>query len=134
MRMVWLIFGFTALILAIIGIILPLLPTVPFLLLAAFCFARSSEKIHKWLLNHPKYGPPIHNWQNSGSISIKSKQLATVCMLIALIIPIYLGLSWLIVSTQIFGSDILYAIPTGAYALIMYITGFVFVYLLKNKV
>jgi len=69
MRMVWLIFGFTALILAIIGIILPLLPTVPFLLLAAFCFARSSEKIHKWLLNHPKYGPPIHNWQNSGSIS-----------------------------------------------------------------
>jgi len=55
MKMVWLIFGFTALILAIIGIILPLLPTVPFLLLAAFCFARSSEKIHKWLLNHPKY-------------------------------------------------------------------------------
>lgn len=102
MKMVWLIFGFTALILAIIGIILPLLPTVPFLLLTAFCFARSSEKIHKWLLNHPKYGPPIHNWQNSGSISVKSKKLATVCMLIALIIPIYLGLSWLIVSTQIF--------------------------------
>ena len=102
MKMVWLIFGFTALILAIIGIILPLLPTVPFLLLAAFCFAHSSEKIHKWLLNHPKYGPPIHNWQNSGSISVKSKKLATVCMLIALIIPIYLGLSWLIVSTQIF--------------------------------
>ena len=102
MRMVWLIFGFTALILAIIGIILPLLPTVPFLLLAAFCFARSSEKIHKWLLKHPKYGPPIHNWQNSGSISFKSKQLATICMLIALIIPIYLGLSWLIISTQIF--------------------------------
>ena len=40
----------------------------------------------------------------------------------------------LFVSTQIFGTDILYAIPTGAYALIMYITGFVFVYLLKNKV
>ena len=40
----------------------------------------------------------------------------------------------LFVSTQIFGTDILYAIPTGAYALIMYITGFVFVYLLRNKV
>ena len=40
----------------------------------------------------------------------------------------------LFVSTQIFGTDILYAIPTGAYALIMYITGFAFVFILKNKV
>jgi len=54
MKMVWLIFGFTALILAIIGIILPLLPTVPFLLLAAFCFARSSEKNTQMVIESPQ--------------------------------------------------------------------------------
>ncbi|MDC0146958.1 YbaN family protein [Amylibacter sp.] len=101
MRVIWLIFGYIALILAILGVILPLLPTVPFLLLAAFCFARSSEKIHKWLINHPRYGPPIYNWQNSGSINLKSKKLATICMVFALILPIYLGLNWFIIIIQI---------------------------------
>ena len=101
MRVIWLIFGYITLILAILGVILPLLPTVPFLLLAAFCFARSSEKIHKWLINHPRYGPPIYNWQNSGSINLKSKKLATICMVFALILPIYLGLNWFIIIIQI---------------------------------
>lgn len=101
MKIIWLFFGFITLLLALVGIILPLLPTVPFLLLAAFCFARSSTKIHGWLINHPKLGPPIYDWQNNGSISLKSKKIATICIMIALLVPIYIGLSWKIISFQI---------------------------------
>lgn len=101
MKIIWLFFGFITLLLALIGIVLPLLPTVPFLLLAAFFFARSSTRIHDWLINHPKLGPPIYDWQNNGSISLKSKKAATFCILIALSIPIYIGLGWKIISFQI---------------------------------
>jgi len=75
MKIVWLFFGFITLLLALIGIVLPLLPTVPFLLLAAFFFARSSTRIHDWLIKHPKLGPPIYDWQNNRSISLKSKKM-----------------------------------------------------------
>ena len=63
MRTVWLILGFFFTGLAMIGVILPLLPTVPFLLLAAFCFARSSDRFHRWLVEHPTLGPPIRDWR-----------------------------------------------------------------------
>jgi len=51
-----------------IGIVLPLLPTTPFILLAAFCFARSSKRCHGWLVNHKVFGPIITNWTEYGAI------------------------------------------------------------------
>ena len=60
-RLTWLIVGLLALALGAIGIALPLLPTTPFILLAAFAFAQSSEKLHQWLLDHNVFGPLIDN-------------------------------------------------------------------------
>lgn len=66
--------------LGVIGAALPLLPTVPFLLLAAFCFARSSPRLHDRLLAHPRFGPPIRDWRAQGAISRRAKWIATVSM------------------------------------------------------
>ena len=68
MRYLWLSFGFIALALGMAGAVLPLLPTTPFILLAAFCFARSSRRFHNWLLNHRTFGPMIENWRQEGAI------------------------------------------------------------------
>ena len=61
-----------------IGIVLPLLPTVPFLLLAAFFFAQSSERLHNWIMAHNIFGPMIEDWQNSGAIRPGAKKAATL--------------------------------------------------------
>lgn len=100
MRLIWASFGILALILGVIGIVTPLLPTVPFLLLAAFCFSKSSERLHHWLITHPVLGPPIENWNRSGAISKKSKQLATGSMLAVFVISLVIGLAPLILIIQ----------------------------------
>lgn len=65
--------GWICVILAIIGIVLPLLPTTPFLLLAAFCFSKSSQRFHDWLLNHPWFGDYIRNFQSGRGMTLKAK-------------------------------------------------------------
>ncbi|MEM7690293.1 MAG: YbaN family protein [Pseudomonadota bacterium] len=62
--------------LGVVGAVLPLLPTVPFLLLAAFCFARSNPVWEQKLLDHPTYGPQIRDWRARGAITRKSKVIA----------------------------------------------------------
>lgn len=93
MKTLWFTFGCLTVALAVMGIFLPLLPTVPFLLLAAFCFARSSDRAHSWLLNHPKLGPPIQDWQQSGAIGLKSKKTATICVIAAFMLSVVLGVA-----------------------------------------
>jgi uncharacterized membrane protein YbaN (DUF454 family) len=100
MKTIWFICGCITVGLAFIGVFLPLLPTVPFLLLSAFCFARSSERAHAWLLNHPKLGPPIQDWQESGAIRLPAKRMATVCVLAAFGISVFLGLRWKLLLIQ----------------------------------
>ncbi len=61
-RYLLLLCGWTAFTLGAIGAIFPVLPTTPFMLVAAACFLRSSERLHRWLLTHPKYGPQVRDY------------------------------------------------------------------------
>ncbi|WP_254776066.1 YbaN family protein [Nitrosomonas sp. Nm34] len=72
----WLYFGvgITALLLGILGIFLPILPTTPFILLAAACFARSSERLHEFLLGNRIAGPIIYEWCQYRSVSRRVKR------------------------------------------------------------
>jgi uncharacterized protein len=79
-RALWLVAGWLALLLGIVGIFLPLLPTTPFVLLAAFCFSRGSERWEHWLLHHPRYGPMVRNWRDHRAVPLRAKQLATGMM------------------------------------------------------
>jgi hypothetical protein len=76
MRLVWLLLGGLSLALGVIGAFLPLVPTVPFLLLAAFCFARGHPPFEDWLLSHATFGPPIKAWRERGAISRRGKLAA----------------------------------------------------------
>ena len=74
--------GFLFVGIALLGVVLPLLPTTPFVLLAAACFARSSEKWHRWMLANDTFGPMIRNWEKNRCISCRVKLIAIASMVI----------------------------------------------------
>lgn len=100
MRGLWLALGGLFLGLGLLGVVLPVLPTTPFLLLAAGCFARSSPRLHGWLLGHPVFGPPIRNWEENGAISRKAKRLAVGSMAAVLVLSVVFGLAWKVLLAQ----------------------------------
>jgi uncharacterized membrane protein YbaN (DUF454 family) len=71
-----------------LGIIVPLLPTTPFLLLASYCFSRGSERVHLWLLRHPVFGVLIGQWERHGVISLRAKRIATLSIALLLSYPV----------------------------------------------
>jgi uncharacterized membrane protein YbaN (DUF454 family) len=79
-RPLWLLLGLTSLALGIAGVVLPLLPTTPFVLLSAYCFARSSPRLHDWLISHRIFGPLILNWERHKAISPRAKVMAVLSM------------------------------------------------------
>ncbi len=111
-RLLWNIFGFICVALGVIGIVLPLLPTTPFLLLAAFAFARGSDRFSIWLLGHPVLGPPIKNWRDHRVIPVRAKILAIVFMGAALLISYLLA-----VPNYVLGIQALVMIPVSIFLL-----------------
>jgi len=81
-KTLFLILGFLFILLGIVGVFLPLLPTTPFILLAAYFFSQSSEKYHQWLLNNKIFGPILYNWENSRCIPSFAKKLSFVMIAI----------------------------------------------------
>ncbi len=80
-RGLWVALGMLSLALGIVGIFLPVLPTTPFVLLAAWCFSRGSERFERWLLLHPRFGPMVRDWRANRAVPLRAKQLALVMML-----------------------------------------------------
>jgi uncharacterized membrane protein YbaN (DUF454 family) len=109
-RFFWVSVGLLAVALGVVGAVLPLLPTTPFLLLAAFCFARSSPRLQAWIEDHHIFGPMILNWRRYGSIDRRAKRLAVLFMAaafalsIAMRLPIWalLGQGGILLAVSIF--------------------------------
>ena len=98
MRLVYLALGLMSLLLAAAGAVLPLLPTVPFVLLAAFFFARGHPPLEAWLLRHPVFGPHIVAWRARGAISRRGKRAALLAFGISAAVGlVMLALPWALV-------------------------------------
>lgn len=88
-RIAWLIAACIAIGLAVVGVVLPGVPTVPFVLLASWCAMRGSPRLHRWLVTHPRFGAMIVEWERNGAVSRRAKRTAVFMMLLAS------GLMWL---------------------------------------
>ena len=76
------ILGFIFLGIAVLGVFLPLLPTTPFVLLAAGCFAQSSERMHRWILANETFGPMVRDWERKRCVSCRVKAIAIGSMVV----------------------------------------------------
>ena len=85
-----------------IGVLLPIMPTVPFLLLAAFCFARSRPEWERRLLHHPHWGPSLRNWRERGAITRRAKLSAVLAMAAGAVFTWFtLGWPWVLISLAV---------------------------------
>ncbi len=90
-RSIYMLTGLLACLCGIVGIVLPLVPTTPFLLLSAFCFSKSSNALHQWLLSQPALGRVINDWEQSGMIALKTKVVASACMMAMVAAALLIG-------------------------------------------
>ncbi len=87
-RLLLLILGWLSLTTGIIGAFLPLLPTTPLVLLAAWCFSKSSERFHTWLIEHKYFGPIVRDWQSADGIPRRARNRAIIFMWVGMAISI----------------------------------------------
>ncbi|HQY50071.1 MAG TPA: YbaN family protein [Thermomonas sp.] len=82
-RFLWALLAWVSLILGIIGAVLPVMPTVPFILLSAFAATRGSDRLRGWLVAHPTFGRAILDWEQNGAVTRKAKWIASAMMSIS---------------------------------------------------
>lgn len=103
-RLLWLVAGLLSLALGLIGVVTPVLPTVPFVILAAWCFGKGSARWEAWMLRHPRWGPMVRAWRARRAIPRRAKRLALGMMAVSCVIaawqaPLWAAaLAWLICS------------------------------------
>lgn len=117
LRAAYLVAGFVCLGLGILGVVLPVLPTTPFILLAAACFARSSDRFYRWLVEHRHFGPLVREWREHRSIPYRTKVWAIVLMssTLALSIVFFVRAPWLQAALAALGLALalwLYRVPS----------------------
>lgn len=100
-RLAWLTLGILALGLGALGVLLPLLPTTPFVLVAAFAFAQSSQRLHDWLLDHNLFGSLIANWRRYGAISRSAKTVSIASMAGVVIVSLLIEVPSLVLAIQL---------------------------------
>lgn len=88
-RWLYLALAYVSIGLGLIGVVLPGLPTTPFLLLAAWAAGRGSERVHHWLYTHRYLGPPLRNWQEQRAIPLRAK-----CVAVTLLVVSWVILAW----------------------------------------
>lgn len=98
-RWLYLVFAWAMLTLGLIGIVVPGLPTTPFVLLAAWAAARGSTRLHRWLLAHQTFGPLIRDWQASGAVSRRAKWAAILTMALCAVIMCLTAPRWWMAAT-----------------------------------
>jgi uncharacterized membrane protein YbaN (DUF454 family) len=103
-----LICGYIFLAVGFLGIIIPILPTTPFLLLAAACFLRSSEKLYRWLINHKMFGKLILCYEQYRAISLKAKVLSVTLLWVGIVSSAWFFVSflWLRILLVIIGAGV----------------------------
>lgn len=91
--------GWACVALGMIGVVLPVLPTTVFFILAAFFFSKGSPRLRGWLINHAKFGPSIRAWEETGAIPRRAKQMAIAMMSGTFLICALIGLPvWVLLS------------------------------------
>lgn len=109
--------GSVSLVLGIIGVVLPGLPTTPFILLSAACYAKASPRLHQWLLNHRWFGAMLRDWERDHSLTRRSKTIAVVSMMVMVSFSIWsfrgrLAVQGVLLVTGAIGSFVVLRIPT----------------------
>lgn len=99
-RVLWFSLGVLSVALGTLGVVLPLLPTTPFLLVAAFAFSRSSQRWHDWLHRHRVFGPIIDEWNRHGAINRKTKIIGVGSMIAAFSLSLALKLNPMVLAIQ----------------------------------
>ena len=88
-RTFFLLIGLTATLLGIIGAFLPIMPTTPFLIVAAYCFSKSSMRLHRALLELPVFGPILEEWERYGVIPPRVKGIASTVIIVMVTYPLF---------------------------------------------
>ena len=98
-RWLWWLLSYASLGLGIVGIVVPGLPTVPFVLLSAFAAAHGSRRLHAWLLADRRFGPMIHDWEREGAVSRRAKRLAIGMMALCAAVMFLTAPTWWMAAT-----------------------------------